>query len=467
MRRVTLTAALMMAAGFCGVDRAWAEVKLHGLFNENMVLQQGGKVPVWGTADDGEKVTVRVQGQEVSTMAKDGKWRVTLKDLKAGGPFEFMVKGTNTIEFKNVLVGEVWVCSGQSNMEWPVRASRHPKEAIADSKNPLIRLFFTPKKPKDMPQTELGGPAKWLECGPGTVANFSAVGYFFGRDLQKARNVPVGLIQAAWGGTEAEKWTSQKVLKPLVESKQVTPRQRQASDLYNGMIRPLIPYAIKGVIWYQGESNADRAGQYRTLFSAMIKNWRDDWKEGNFTFLFVQLAPWDVPKTPTWPALREAQLQTAQTVPNTAMVVITDLGDRTDIHPKDKDPVGARLALCAQAIAYKEDVPYSGPEFSGLKVEGNKAVLSFKHVGKGLLAKGGALVGFTISGDGKEFVKAEATIQDDKVIVSSPLVEHPTAVRFGWANYPEGNLWNRAGLPASPFRSDGLIGKERPTGRVN
>jgi sialate O-acetylesterase len=444
----------LLAAACCWHGQAVAAVKLHGLFTDNMVLQQGAKVPVWGTADANEKVTVSIHDQTVSvTAGKDGKWQLTLKKLKAGGPFDMTVAASNTIKLTNVLVGEVWVCSGQSNMEWPVTASRDPKNAIANSKNPLIRLFFTPKTPnKAAPQSELGtwkGPTTWLECGPETVPGFSAVGYFFGRDLQRARNVPVGLIQSAWGGTAAERWTSKDVLESTAGLKGL-----KSSDLYNGMIAPLIPFAIKGAIWYQGESNASQAYQYRTLFPAMIKNWRDDWKQGNFPFLFVQLAPYDRVKGNTWPELREAQLITAQKVPNTAMVVITDLGDPKDIHPKDKDPVGARLALCAQAIAYHEKVTYSGPEYSRRKIDGNKVVLSFKHVGKGLVAKGGPLTGFTIAGADKEFVKAEAAIEEDKVVVSSPMVAAPVAVRYGWANYPVVNLYNRDGLPASPFRTD-------------
>jgi sialate O-acetylesterase len=455
VRKRTLFFVLLVGA-MCRPEQALAEVKLHGLFTEGMVLQQGTKVPVWGTAADDEKVTVKIQDQEVSTTAKNGKWRVNLKNLKPGGPYEMTVQGTNTIQFKDVLVGEVWVCSGQSNMEWPLSASRNPKEAIEKSANANIRLFFTPK-PKSTniittPQTELvpwKAPTKWRACGPETVPNFSAVGYFFGRDLQKARNVPVGLIQSAWGGTPAEAWTSKEVLETTAGLKGL-----KGSGLYNGMIAPLMPFAIKGVIWYQGESNAGQAYQYRTLFPAMIKNWRDDWKQGDFAFLFVQLAPWDVPKQPTWPELREAQLLTAQKVRNTAMAVITDVGDPKDIHPKDKDPVGARLALCAQAIAYGEKITYSGPAYSGMKIKKSKAILSFKHVGKGLISKGGPLTGFTIAGADKKFVKADAVIEDDKVIVSSPMVETPVAVRFGWANYPLVNLWNRDGLPATPFRTD-------------
>ncbi len=455
MRKPILLTAFAVGVVACIAPSASAAVKPHGLFTDNIVLQQGMRVPVWGTADDGEKITVQMQDQQVSTTASGGKWIVHLSNLKPGGPFDLTITGTNTIQLKNVLVGEVWICSGQSNMEWPMKASRHPEKDIAEANHPNIRLFFTPKTPMSTPHTgQWKGPTTWLECNPDNVEKFSAVGYFFGRDLHKARNVPIGLIQCAWGGTEAERWTSAKVLEGLVASKTVTPRQKQPSDLYNGMLSPLIPFAIRGAIWYQGESNADRAYQYETLFSGMIKNWRDDWHQGDFPFLFVQLAPWDQPKTPTWPELREAQLRTAQTVKNTAMAVITDFGDPKDIHPKDKDPVGARLALCARAIAYHEKIVYSGPEYTAMKVEGDKAVLSFKHLGGGLTVKGDKLSGFTIAGADKKFVPAEATIAGDTVVVHSPMVSRPDAVRFGWANYPIVNLYNRAGLPASPFRTD-------------
>src|SRR5438034_1006642 len=232
---------------------------------------------------------------------------------------------------------------------------------ITMAKHADIRLIRVPKAPSSTARTEFGpdkdtSTGKWTECTPESVTDFSAVGYYFGRDLHNARKVPIGLIQSAWGGTEAERWTSPAVLQLLTFQNKVTTRQKEPSDLYNGMIAPVIPYAIKGVIWYQGESNADRAVQYRTLFPAMIKNWRDDWKHPDLPFLFVQLAPWDVPKQQTWPELREAQLLTAQKVPNTAMAIITDHGDRKDIHPKEKEPVGARLALCARAIAYKEKI---------------------------------------------------------------------------------------------------------------
>jgi sialate O-acetylesterase len=495
----------------------------HTLFSDGMVLQQGMKVPVWGTADDNERVTVQFQNQEVATTAKHGRWMLRLENLKAGGPFEMTITASNTIRIKNVLVGEVWICSGQSNMEFPVSACANAKEAVADSKNPMIRLFTVPHRTGFVPRHSLKGA--WKECEPHTVGDFTAVGYFFGRDLQKALGVPVGLIETSWGGTLCEAWTSRRALEQHPDFKDLATRDAQpweryaqalrkyeqarqrsedaiaepegaksptsarrkrasnsgtknakpaprppqppvnpahdpnmASSLYNGMLAPLIPYAIRGAIWYQGESNADRAYQYRTLFPNMIRNWREDWAQGDFPFLFVQLAPWrEIVKEPqesAWAELREAQLLTSLHVPHTGMAVITDVGDEKDIHPRQKEPVGARVALAALAIAYGRPVAYSGPVYESIKVEGGKAILTFKHVGGGLVAKDGPLNGFAIAGDDRKFTNAQAEIHGSEVIAWSPKISRPVAVRYGWANYPLGNLWNKDGLPASPFRTD-------------
>jgi len=455
--RRTSVRKFVLSAVFCFVGlsatRTDASVRLHGLFSDGMVLQQGTKVPVWGTAAPGEKITVKFQGQNVSGIAaKTGSWIVNLKDLKPGGPFEMEVTGGYTITLKDVLVGEVWVCSGQSNMEWPLSATYKSKEAIQKANYPKIRLFKAPKTPQPKPIDDFVAASQWTECNPSTVPNFSAVGYYFGRDLQEARIVPVGLIQSAWGGTAAERWTPTEIFQ------QDGLKGLKGSDLYNGMIAPLLPFAIKGVIWYQGESNANKAWQYRKLFPAMIKSWRDQWKQGDFPFLFVQLAPWDVPKTATWPELREAQLYTAQTVKNTAQAVITDFGDPKDIHPQHKEPVGARLALAARALAYGEKITFSGPDYEGKKIDGNKVVLSFKHVDKGLTVGGKdkELKGFTIAGADNEFHPAQAKIVGETVVVWSDKVAAPKEVRFGWANHPIVNLFNAAGLPASPFRTDSL-----------
>jgi sialate O-acetylesterase len=484
---------------------AWAAVKPHGLFSDGMVLQQGMKVPIWGTAGPNEQVRVDFQGQHVTTSAKDGHWLLRLENLKPGGPFEMTIRGSNTLRFNNVLVGEVWICSGQSNMEWPVSMSADAKRAMAASKNPIIRLLRVPRHTALSPRHDL--KADWKECGPDTVRDFTAVGYFFGRDLQKALGVPVGLIQSAWGGTLAEAWTSQGGLKHHPDFKNVadwdtraqekyvrakkayeetlarhekavaqakqdgkqppkTPRPpndpahdpSRPAALYNGMIAPLIPYAIRGAIWYQGESNVSRAYQYRTLFPLMIENWRHNWGEGAFPFLFVQLAPFlrivKEPQESSWAELREAQLLTSLQVPHTAMAVITDVGAEKDIHPRHKEPVGGRLALAALAVAYGRPIVYSGPIYDHMKVEGDRIVLSFKDVGSGLVAKNGSLQGFVIAGDDHKFVNAQAEIRGAEVAVWSMQVPKPVAVRYGWANYPLGNLWNREGLPASPFRTD-------------
>jgi sialate O-acetylesterase len=480
---------------------ASAQLKLHGLFSDNMVLQQGIPVPIWGWAGDGETVTVQFRDQRISTTAKGGAWMVKLASLNPGGPDTLTVSGKNTITLQNVLVGEVWICSGQSNMEWPLNRAYEPLADIAAAANPAIRLFTVPKLKANQPTNNLS--AAWQECNPQTVPGFSAVAYYFGRELQKARQVPVGLIHTSWGGSPAEVWMSQAVLetnpdykKDILDAyaaqlqryqdelakweKEAAELQQQGkkparnrpsldwrpTELYNGMIAPLLPSAIKGAIWYQGESNAGRAQQYRTLFADMIRNWRRDWGQGDFTFLAVQLAPWDkgkkraleqitaAPGDSDWAELREAQMLAAKALPNVGVAVITDVGDKDDIHPNKKAPVGARLALAARGLAYGEEIEYSGPVYQSMKVQENKVILTFAHVGQGLEARDGELKGFAICGQDKKFVWANAHIQGNTVVVSSPLVDNPIAVRYGWADFPVVNLWNKDGLPASPFRTD-------------
>ena len=435
---------IMLAASSTATVTPW------GLFTDNAVLQQGISVPVWGMANDGEKVTVKFQGQEVSTTAHNGHWMLRLKPLKAGGPFTMTISGENTIELKNILVGEVWVCSGQSNMAWQVKNTENAQAAIDSSKDPMIRLYTMPWADK------FANPKPaWQECNPDTTPTFSAVGYFFGKHLREALKVPIGLINSSVGGTPADAWTSRTALLANPEIKDIVEKPwTRASYLYNGMIAPLQPYAIEGAIWYQGESNAGRAYEYRTLFPAMIECWRDEWGQGDFPFLFVQLAPFGTNAAePAWAELREAQLLTAQHDPKTAMAVIMDIGEEKNIHPVKKDPVGARLALAARAIAYGQKLVYSGPIYKSMKIEGDKAILSFDWVGSGLVADGD-LKGFTIAGEDQKFVPAATQIQGDKVIVSSPEVAKPMAVRYGWANCPDVNLFNQNGLPATPFRTD-------------
>jgi sialate O-acetylesterase len=483
-----------------------AELKLHGLFTDNLILQRDEPVLIYGFCDDDDTVTVTFRHVPTKAKVKDGKWVAKLKPLKAGGPDKLTVtsyrnyrKGRpmtppETNEISNVLVGEVWIASGQSNMEWPMRLSADPDTEIAKTANPNIRLYTVPKLKAMSPTNNVN--ASWQVSDPTTTAGFSAVAYYFARDLQKALNVPVGIIHTSWGGSPAEVWMSEEVLKRKEheglwayykesnakyqaavakydkdeaaakkagkEFKAQRPRPPgwRPTELYNGMIAPLIPFTIKGAIWYQGESNAGRAWEYRHLFQDLIKNWRKDWDQGDFPFLLVQLAPFKKIKSGVddseWAELREAQTLATKELKNVGMAVITDVGDEADIHPKKKEPVGARLALAARAIAYDDRVVHSGPIYKGMDIRGNKIVLSFDHVGAGLEAGGGVeqLKGFQICGADRRWQWAKATIQGDKVVVTHFDIAEPVAVRYGWADYPVVNLWNKNGLPASPFRTD-------------
>jgi len=638
-----LCAALLGCSLFALVLKA--DVVPASLFRDHAVLQQGMPVPVWGTADEGEKITVRIAGRSANTTARDGRWSVRLDALPVGGPYELVLIGKNRVVLTDVLVGEVWICSGQSNMERQLglREGQQPiknwQAEAAGADFPQIRHFEVPQKTALTPQTAVGG--QWVVCSPQTAAKFTAVGFFFGRALHQSKNVPIGLIHTSWGGTPAEAWTSAGGLEPWPEfaanianlkksaenapaaeadykrnlaawyathdtgSSAITPwsaatlshenwgrmvlpsfwekaglpgldglvwfrrefdlpeswagraaelhlgaiddadvtwlngvqvgttdgwrtpriypitagllkpgrntlavrvldtggggglwggpddtlrllspgepalpaipldgewRYQVAADfskvqgppaslrnsagaptvLYNGMIAPLLPYAMRGVIWYQGEANAGRSKQYRTLFPAMIADWRKQWGQGDFPFLYVQIAPFkEMP-----PEIREAQLLTLGRTKNTAMAVTLDVGDAEDIHPTDKRPVGERLALAARALAYGEKLEYSGPLFSQASFKKGRAVLKFTHLGGGLVAKDGELKGFTLAGPDKVFHPAKAVIVGSTVVVSAEGVPAPAAVRYAWANVPEGNLFNRAGLPASPFRTD-------------
>jgi sialate O-acetylesterase len=437
-----------------------AEVKPNILFSDGAVLQRGLAVPVWGTANDGEKVTVEIAGQTATTTAQGGKWKVELKPLEAGGPFEMKISGDNTVTVNNLLVGEVWVASGQSNMEWTLNASFQPEVEKPKANFPQIRMITAKKVASLQPLDQIEG--KWEECTPQTVGGFSAVAYYFARDLHAKLGVPVGIISTSWGGTPAQAWTSAEGfeghpelkgyadhLKAMTELPAQNSNQ-QPAVLYNAMISPVIPYGMRGVIWYQGESNAGQSKQYQTLFPALIADWRAKWKLGDFPFLYVQIAPFKGQP----PEIREAQFLTLSKSKNTAMAVTTDYGDANDIHPKQKEPVGARLSLAARALAYGEKIVYSGPLYDAMKAADGKAEISFRSVGGGLVAKDGELKGFTIAGADGKFVPAKAEIAGEKVVVSAEGVADPKAVRYGWANVPEVNLFNKEGLPASPFRTD-------------
>lgn len=451
-----------------------ANVKLPTVISDHMVLQQGMPVPIWGTADGGEKIAVTFGADKQETTADaTGKWSVKLKPLTASAtPADLTIAGSNTITLKDILVGEVWVCSGQSNMGFNTGSAINAAKEIAEANYPNIRLFSVQNVATDEPQYDTHG--NWAACSPSTVPGFTAVGYFFGRDLFKALGVPVGLIHTSWGGTIAEAWTAPIGLQnepdfaPILDrAKAAKPGDpNSASRLWNGMIVPIVPFAIKGAIWYQGESNAGRAYQYRKLLPAMIKTWRDAWAEGDFDFYIVSLAnftnPPQQPGDSDWAELREAQTMTAA-LPHNGQALAIDLadpGNPGDIHPKNKQDVGLRLALVAEAKTYgKADVVYSGPQYNSMKADGDKIQLTFKQVNGGLVAKGGEpLKGFQIAGEDKKWHWADAKIDGESVIVSSADVSKPVAVRYAWANNPVANLYNKADLPAVPFRTDDWAG---------
>lgn len=632
----------------CDSTKPAMNISLPILFSDNMVLQRDQNIPVWGTAEPDGEVLVEISGQQKTAKAsKDGQWRIDFDPMPAGGPYDLAISGRDTIKFKNVMIGEVWLCSGQSNMEMSVKSSNNYEEEIAKADYPNIRLFNVRHTTSNQPIDAINSDG-WEECSPQTISNFSAVAYFFGRKLFVETGVSVGLIHSSWGGTVAEAWTSAEALKRMpdfrnevevieailpgevpsqedyevelksrdekiiqgdagfdkgqpiwnnpdldlngwkamhlptlwenagypnfdgkmwfrkeihipasmvgadivlhlgpindvditwfngvkvggtsgasqlreykipksivragkniiavnvydignnggiwgldeqmfiessngntisiagewlykigFDTKTLGPKLQAPNDpnrptvLFNSMLHPLIPYAIRGAIWYQGESNASRAYQYQTLFPAMIQDWRSLWNQGNFPFLFVQLANFmqlqTEPRDDEWAELREAQLQTLS-LPNTGMAVTIDIGEAMDIHPKNKQEVGRRLALNALAKVYGKDITYSGPMYQSLKVEGNKIRIQFSNTDKGLKIEGGDKpIGFAIAGDDKKFVWANAEIEGNEVVVWDSKIKKPVAVRYAWAANPICNLYNGAGLPASPFRTD-------------
>jgi len=476
VRRLAL-AALALACALAAAGPAHADPRPAAVFGDHGVLQRDRPVTVWGTADPGERITVRVAGHGASTTTSaDGRWSVELPPLKAGGPHVLQVIGKRTVRIEDVLVGEVWVCSGQSNMQWPVGQSRDAKEEIAAADHPRIRLLTVPRRAAVEPQEDV--EARWTACAPDTVGPFSAVAYYFGREIHEALGVPVGLINTSYGGTPAEAWTPVAALRADAslagivddwERRIAAEKERSGKDLslhahrpgnlYHAMVAPLVPLSVRGVIWYQGESNAGRAWEYRTLFPAMIRAWRDAWKREDLPFYFVQLANFrkraEKPGDSAWAELRDAQLLTLRTVPHTGMAVTIDVGDADNIHPKNKQDVGRRLSRWALHDLHGKEVVVSGPLYRAMETKGAKVVLSFDHVGGGLRAGGGeSMEGFAIAGEERVFVPALARIEGETVVVFSPEVVQPVAVRYAWADNPACDLENAEGLPASPFRTD-------------
>jgi sialate O-acetylesterase len=630
------------------VTQVFANVSLPKIFGDNMVLQRNRSIPLWGWADPNEKITIQFNHQTKSvTTDKNGNWKIDLDKESEGGPFQLIVKGNNTVTFSNVLVGEVWICSGQSNMEMPIEGwgkVNNYEQEIAAANYPEIRHIKIPNTINTVPQKDISD-GDWKICSSATAGDFTAAGYFFARELYNQLKIPIGLINTSWGGTHVETWTSREAFESSDEFKDMIAQmpslnldslskarkdaavkkiealqgsipnagdadtwknadmddskwpqmqlpslweQKQLGDLdgvvwfrktinvsaadagkettlelamiddndvtyvngvkvgatnsynahrkytiptgvlkegknviavrvedtgggggiygevtdmkviiggndislagdwsfkveqiygganavgpnsyptllFNAMVNPLIPYAIEGVIWYQGESNADRAYQYRKAFPLMITDWRNRWNEGNFPFYFVQLASFNAgngnsEKGSSWAELREAQTLTLS-LPNTGMAVTTDIGNSTDIHPKNKQDVGKRLAEIALHNVYKKNIEYSGPMYKSMKVEGNKADIYFTSTGSGLMSKNGELKGFEIAGSDQQFHTAKATIEADHIVVTSDNVSIPVAVRFGWMDDAgEDNLFNKEGFPAAPFRTDNWKG---------
>lgn len=519
-----------------------AEVRLPAIFGDHMVLQQEKTIPVWGTAAPGESITVTLGTISDRTVAKpDGKWRVDLPaQPPATSPLVMTVQGSNRITFADVLLGDVWLGSGQSNMGFPMKDSHVASTDIPKATDAQLRLFIVGRRPTGVPQTELAG-GRWELCDPTTVARFSAVTYYFGRELRQSLRRPIGLITTSWGGTPAQAWISYDGLKAHPEltryrdsyqqvqdrALKVTPAMVAAFDtkmaawktdndarladwkktadtaksagqpvppepkpapmpanpdpfyagfpstptcLFNGMVAPIIPYAMKGVLWYQGESNTGQAHDYHRLLPALINDWRAHWGAGDLPFLFVQLANCGAPEKENWVTIREAQLKTLS-LPATGMACTIDIGaDNYNFHPQNKRDVGLRLAKAAHQVAYGENVVGSGPLYDAMKIEGSAIRISFKAASVGNGLKTGSppawsengqrapadpvLKGFQIAGADQKFVPAQAKIENNTVRVFSDTVGAPVAVRYGWLNAPQLNLYNQENLPASPFRTD-------------
>jgi len=471
------------------------DVTLPKVLASHMVVQRDLPVHIWGWATSSEPVTVSFRGETKTSVTNPrGEWSVYLAPNTAGGPFVLNIKGSNSITLDDVLVGDVWIAGGQSNMEFPMERASTAAADLPKASNSQIRLMIVDKGFSDYPRTDLTGTG-WAASSPESAKAFSAVAWYFAREIQEREHVPVGVIDSTWGGTVAEAWTS---LTALGSDPSLAPifatRGRMADHeatallddkargrlieeakaqgkpepqfpwhpslvmwgpamLYNQMIAPLTPFPIRGVLWYQGESNSplERFSTYERLFQTLITDWRRQWQIGDFPFLYVQLANFKSTPKENWPPIREAQLR-ALSLRNTGMAVTIDIGNPDDVHPTDKLTVGHRLALAARAGTYGENLEFSGPLFRQLTTESNKLRVWFDHAG-GLQVKNGSLTGFEIAGEDGVFSPAAAEMDGNTIVLSSPGVAEPVAARYGWANSPECHLYNSAGLPASPFTS--------------
>ena len=446
---------LLSAAG----RAAGQELTTSPLFSDGAVLQQGMAVPVWGTAPDGTEVTVVIGEQRVTTRAKDGRWTLSLQPLTAGGPFEMTISdGAATLTRKDIYVGEVWIASGQSNMQMTVAQAELPNATmLMNCSRQQIRLYNMPQPPGTGPLPEL--TTTWTAAGPNSVAVFSAVGYYFARELRQQLQVPVGIIHNSVGGSYAGAWMTGPTLRKLAGSGVYADGR-----LCRANVLPLAPYAIRGVVWYQGESDADNSIRYRTYFPGLVADWRRLWGQGDFPFLYVQLTgfnfyrkelPTAVTSQSTWAELREVQSQVERTVPNVAMVVTTDQGDPVLLHAPKKREIGRRLAWAALGKVYrKPNVAWKYPRFKSMDIRDGSVRVTFDNADDGLVVAGETITGFTLAGDDKVFHPAIAKLDGSTVVVTSGDVPVPVTVRYGWRNFPRCNLFSKSGLPASPFRSD-------------
>jgi len=472
---------------------ARAEVSLPNIFGDHMVLQAGQKNRVWGRAAANEAVAVSIAAQmHTVTADSGGNWQVLLDALPPGGPLELTIRGQNEIRYTDVLVGEVWVCSGQSNMQWSVSQSNDADLEHFAGRYPQIRMIHFPQVGSQEPVWS--HDRHWQVCAPESVGEFSAVGYFFARQLHMSTQLPIGMINNAWGGSACESWIDRNLLavderftpildrwsameKELAElasrsdltDAEIQRRDRLTGDMagnhrpgniYQGVLSSHIGYGIRGVVWYQGETNAKRAFQYRDLFPLMISNWRKVWNQGDFPFYWVQLADFRAesaePMESDWAELREAQTRTMARLPHTGEAVIIDLGEGKDIHPKNKVDVARRLARWALANEYGVDVPCHSPQFKSMEIKGRDALLTFEHIGQGWRPFDVPEPrGFAIAGADRKFVWANAKVlEDNRIHVSNDSVPQPVAVRYAWADNPVCNLYSQSGLPLTPFRTD-------------
>lgn len=437
---------------------------LPSIFSDHMVLQQQEEILIWGTCRENDNITITFLDCKYQAEVYNNIWQVQIEPLPAGGPYDMTIEAKkDRIVLKDILIGEIWVCGGQSNMAFTLTNSLDGNIEIKNSYNPQIRLFSQTAAGNKEPAYDVIGGI-WNECTPGNAGGFSAVAYFFGRELQKRLNAPVGLIVAAVGASQIQDWMSietlhsdEQYLSTYVEDKRSFVKP---SHLYNQMLAPFFNYAIKGAIFYQGESNANRGEPaiYSAMLKDMICNWRKGWRQSDFPFLFVQLAAFNAPKSENWALVREAQLNVYLNYPNTYMISAVDLGEQNNIHPLNKKEVGRRLSLAARASVYNEDIEYSGPIVKNAKFEEGKIIIKFDHADRGLLLKDDHANGFKISGEDGKFIDAQIEITGkDALTVWSDKINNPVEIRYAWEGYPVVSLFNNDRLPASPFRLKALV----------